>query len=151
MACCQAMLTTPRHRAWLATAAVAAYGLRPWSYWLLLERTGPDRFPFDRHGYGLLGEVLLLGALALPLAALLWWIMRRYHAGQGLLARASTPAWTVVSVLLLLLLGAPLPTHWGAISRLPVVDTWPVLAADLLWLAVSALLRAAAVAPPRRG
>ena len=142
------MLTTPRHRARLAAVAVAAYGLRPASYWLLLERTGPDRFPYDRHGYGLLGDIVLPGALAVPLAALLRWIMRRYHAGQGVLAPASTRAWTMVSFMLLLLLGAPPPAHWGAMDRLPVADTWPVLATDLLWFAVGALLRAAAVAPP---
>ncbi len=46
-----------------------------------MERTGPERFPYDRHGFGLLGDVALLGVLALPLATLLWWIVQRYHAG----------------------------------------------------------------------
>lgn len=131
---------------WLALAAIAAYVLRFLSSALVLNRVGPDRF--DPHGFGLLGDLMLLTALAVPLLGLLWWILRRYRPGRGLLARASTPGWTALSLVLLLLLGAPTPEQWAALIVLPVNDSWPVLTSALAWFAVTALLRAGAVSPP---
>ncbi|MFT8243552.1 hypothetical protein [Roseomonas sp. BN140053] len=130
----------------LALLAVLFYGLRFAASWLVLARVGADRF--DPHGFGLLGDALLLAVLALPLLVLLRWILRRRRPWRGLLAPASAPGWTALSVLLLLLLGAPLPGQVWALLLLPVAASWPVLLAVLFWFATCAALRALAVAPP---
>lgn len=130
----------------LAPLAVATYLLRFGSSWLLLERVGAQRF--DPHAFGLLGDAVLLLALALPLLVLLGWILRRRRPWRGLLAAASAPGWTALSVLLLLLIGAPTPGQVWTFLLLPVQDHWPVLLSALLWFATCAVLRALAVARP---
>ena len=56
------------------------------------------------------------------------------------------PAGTVLSMVLLVLLGAPLPGQVWAL--LPLSDSWPVLASVLLWFVMVAIGRALAVAGP---
>lgn len=66
-------LLAPPRRAWrLALAALAAFVFRPVSYRMVLDRAGPDVFPQDRHGYGLLRD-LMVHAATLPLLAVLLW------------------------------------------------------------------------------
>lgn len=141
---------TPRSPALPVLAAVVLYVLRPFPYAFVLQRVGGERSPWDRHGFGALGDFLLTGVLALPLAGLLWWVALRWRPGQGLLATASTPAHTAASVLALLLLGAPLPAQWGALRLMAATDAWPVLLMVVAWFGAVVLLRAGAVTPPVR-
>ncbi|MDB5413350.1 MAG: hypothetical protein JWR10_1685 [Rubritepida sp.] len=131
---------------WLVPLAVAAYGLRFGSSWLTLALAGDRRF--DPHGFGLLGDAILLSALFLPALGLLLWILRRNRPWRGLLSPASVPLWTGLSVLLFLLIGAPTPGQAWALVLLPLAESWPVLLSALLWFAVAGVLRALAVASP---
>ncbi|WP_458096462.1 hypothetical protein [Roseomonas sp. WA12] len=140
------MILAARPAIWLAPLAIAAYILRFLSSWLLLERVGADRF--DPHAFGLLGDGMLLLALTLPLLLLLWWILGRRRPWRGLFAHGRSGGWTVLSVLLLLLVGSPTPGQAWAFIMLPFRDHWPVLLAALLWFATCAVLRALAVTPP---
>ena len=135
-----------RRVAWFLPLAVAAYGLRFASSWLVLATVGADRF--DPHTFGLLGDAMLLLALLPAMLGLLWWVLRRRRPWRGVFAAASAPGWTALSVLLLLLLGAPTPEQVSALALLPVRDAWPVLLSALLWFAVAAAGRAFAVAAP---
>lgn len=60
----------------------------------------------------------------------------------------ATPAGTALSVVLLVLLGAPLPGQVWALVLLPLRDSWPVLVSALLWFAAVATGRALLVAGP---
>ena len=130
----------------VAVLAILAFLLRFGTSWLVFVQAGAARF--DPHGFGLLGDAVLLAALAGPLLVLLWWILRRSRPWRGFLVPAASPGWTGVSVLVLLLLGAPMPGQVWAIVLLPVRLHWPVLVSVLVWFAVCAVLRALAVAPP---
>ena len=57
-------------------------------------------------------------------------------------------AWTSLSVVLLMLVGAPTLGQVWAVILLPVAGSWPVLASAAVWFATVAHLRAIAVAPP---
>lgn len=127
----------------LLVLAVLAYGLRFLSSWWLLEHAGADRF--DPHGFGLLGDVVLLAALTPFLSVLLVWIVRRRGAWRGLFASASRPGWTLASYMLVLLLGAPTPGQVWAVILLPYDVGWPASASAALWFGVTAVLRAVAV------
>ena len=133
-----------RRVAWLAPVGLASYGLRFASSWLVLDWAGDKRF--DPHGFGLLGDGVLLLALAPVMAVLLGWLLLRRRHWRGLLACGATTAGTVLSVAVLLLLGAPLPGQVWALVLLPLPESWPVLASVLLWFAVVAAGRAFAVA-----
>ena len=139
-------MTNMRHR--IAIWAVLAYLLRFVSSWAVLAWTGDDQF--DRHGFGLLGDALQLSVLAPPLLGLLVWIVRRRLPWRGVLARASTAGWTILSVVLLGLIGAPTLGQVWAVRLLPVTGSWPVLVGAATWLITVAVLRAMAVSPPRR-
>lgn len=140
------MSKEPPASPWLALIAVAAYCLRFGSSWLMLQRVPPARF--DPHGFGLLGDALELAVLAVPLGALLWWILWRRGPWRGLLAPAASPGRTLLSVLLLLLLGAPKLGQVWTMILLPLSECWPVVLSALLWFAVAALLRALAASGP---
>ena len=139
---------TGRRLAALLVLAVLAYGLRFLSSWWLLEHAGADRF--DPHGFGLLGDVVLLAALAPLLTMLLVWIVRRRGVWRGLFASASRPGWTVVSYALVVLLGAPTPGQVWAMILLPYDVAWPASASAALWFGVAAALRAVAVTGSKR-
>ena len=132
---------------WLAVLAVSAYVLRLATSWWLSDRDKTRRF--DIHGFGLFGDMILLGVLALPLAGLLWWILRRRGAWRGLFATASSPGWAALSVVLLIVLGAPTPNQVWAVILLPPIDAWPAMLSAVLWFATAAALRAVAVTGPR--
>ena len=134
-------------RGWIAGWAMLAYLLRFLSSWVVMAWTG-DR-EFDPHGFGLLGDVLQLAAMALPLLCLLIWTVRRQQPWRGLFAPASSVGWTVLSVVLLLLVGAPTLGQAWAVVLLPVTGSWPVLASVAIWFATVSVLRAIAVAPPQ--
>ena len=136
-----------RRAAWLVPLGLAGYGLRFACSWLVLAWAGERRF--DPHGFGLLGDAVLLLVLAPVILALLGWVLRRGHRWRGVLAPAATPVGTVLSVLLLVLLGAPLPGQVWALVLLPLSLSWPVLVSVLLWFAVVAIGRPLAVAGPR--
>lgn len=142
----RSMIPARRRTVSLAPLAVVAYPLRFGASRFLLERVGADRF--DPHGFRLLGDTILLLALAPPLLILLWWILRRRRPWRGLLAAGRTPGWTGLRVLLLLVLGAPTPGQVWAFILLPLRDHWSVLLAALLWSATCAALRALAITPP---
>lgn len=136
-----------RVSAQIALLAVAAYLLRFAASWWLLHHVADDRF--DPHAFGLLGDAILLSMLAPFSAGLLWWILRRRGVWRGLLASASRPGWTLLSILLLLLLGAPTPNQvWAAILLSPV-EAWPAVLSATLWFATAAFLRVVAVTGPR--
>ena len=135
-----------RHAAWLVPLGLASYGLRFASSWLVLAWAGDKHF--DPHGFGLLGDGVLLLALAPVMAGLLGWVLWRPRRWQGVLARGATPAGTVLSVVVLMLLGAPLPGQVWALVLLPPSESWPVLVSALFWFAVGAFGRALAVAGP---
>ena len=134
-------------RRWIAAWAVLAYLLRFLSSWAVVAWTGNREF--DPHGFGLLGDVLQLSAMALPLLGLLIWTVRRRQPWRGLFAPASSIAWTVTSVVLLVLIGARTLGQVWAVILLPITGSWPVLAGVAIWFATVAVLRAVAVAPPR--
>ncbi len=136
------MPTLPSASLWLALLAGAAYGLRFGFSWLVLQRVPAERF--DPHGFGLLGDAIELAALAIPLAALLWWILCRRGSWRGLLAPAASPGRTVLSVLMLLVLGAPTLGQAWTMILLPFSECGPVVLSTLLWFAVAAVLRASA-------
>ena len=127
----------------IAVPAVITYAARFASTWWLVSHEETARF--DPHTFGLLGDAVLLSALALPLAGLLWWSLRRRGAWRGLFAPASSTAWTIVSVASLLLLGAPTPNQIWAVILLPTADAWPAVLSAVCWFAMVALLRAVAV------
>lgn len=131
--------TVPGIAAW----AVLAYLLRFVSSCAVVAWTGAPNF--DPHGFGLLGDVLQLSAMALPLLVLLIWAVRRRQPWRGLLAPASSVAWTVLSVMLLVLIGAPTLGQAWAVILLPPTNSWPVLASAAIWFATVAVLRALAV------
>ena len=133
-------------RGWIAAWAVLAYLLRFLSSWAVLAWTG-DR-EFDPHGFGLLGDVVQLSAMALPLLGLLSWTVGRRRPWRGLAAPASSAARTILSVVLLVLIGAPTLGQAWAVILLPVTASWPVLASAAVWFATVAVLRAMAVSPP---
>ena len=135
-----------RRAAWLVPVGLASYGLRFACSWLVLAWAGDKRF--DPHGFGLLVDAVLLLALAPVMAGLLGWLLWRRRGWRGLLAPGATPAGTVGSVVVLLLLGAPLPGQVWALVLLPLADSWPVLVSALLWFATAAVGRALAVADP---
>ena len=124
-----------------------AYLLRFLSSWAVVAWTGDGKF--DPHGFGLLGDMLQLSAMTLPLLGLLIWTVRGRQPWRGLFAPASSVAWTVVSVVLLVLIGAPTLGQAWAVVLLPVTGSWPVLASVAVWFATVAVLRAIAVAPPQ--
>ena len=136
-----------RRAAWLVPLGLAGYGLRFAASWLVLSWTADRRF--DPHGFGLLGDAVLLLVLAPVMLALLGWVLWRRNRWRGALAPAATPAGTVLSVLLLVLLAAPLPGQVWALVLLPLSLSWPVLVSALLWSGVVAIGRALAVAGPR--
>ncbi len=136
-----------RRAAWLVPLGLGGYGLRFAASWLVLVWAGSRRF--DPHGFGLLGDGVLLLALAPVVLALLGWLLWRRNRWRGILAPAATPARTVLSVLALVLLGAPLPDQVWALVLLPLAESWPVLVSALFWFAVVAISRALAVADPR--
>lgn len=131
----------------VACWAVSAYLLRFASSWAVLAWTA-DR-SFDPHGFGLLGDMLQLSAMALPLLGLLVWMLFRRWTWRGLFAPASSGAWTVVSVVLLVLIGAPTLGQGWAIVLLPLSASWPVLASVVVWCGTVAVLRAMAVSPSK--
>lgn len=137
---------TWRTTAVLVVLAASAYLMRFLSSWWLLEHTGTDRF--DPHGFGLLGDVILLVIQAPFLAVFLAWIVRRRGAWRGLFEPASRPGWTAASYALVLLLGAPTPDQVWAFILLPPPMAWPAVASAALWFAVTALLRAVAITGP---
>jgi hypothetical protein len=126
---------------------VLTYLLRFLSSWAVVAWTGNREF--NPHGFGLLGDFLQLSAMALPLLGLLIWTVRRRQPWRGLFASASSMAWTILSVMLLVLIGAPTLGQAWAIILLPVTGSWPVLASVAVWFATVAVLRAMAVAPPK--
>ncbi len=134
-------------RGWIAAWAVLAYLLRFLSSWAVVTWTGNQEF--DPHGFGLLGDFLQLFVMALPLLGLLIWTVRRRQPWRGLFAPASSMAWTVMSVVLLVLIGTPTLGQVWAVILLPTTGSWPVLAGVAIWFATVAVLRAIAVAPPR--
>jgi len=140
------MLPETRRIFWLAPLAVMAFLLRFGAMWFLQRRVPSERF--DRHGFGLLGDFVFLCALALPLAVLLWWILRRRRPWRGFFAAASTPGRTALSVVLLLLIGAPTLGHVAALVSLPLSESWPALVSALVWWVICAGLRGLAVARP---
>ena len=125
---------------------LASYALRFASSWLVLAWANDTRF--DPHAFGLLGDGVLLLALAPVMAGLLGWLLWRRRAWRGVLAPGATSAGTIVSVVLLLLLGAPLPGQVWALVLLPFSDSWPVLVSVLFWFATVAAGRALLVAAP---
>ncbi len=135
-----------RRAAWLVPLGLAGYGLRFAASWLVLARAGSRRF--DPHGFGLFGDAVLLLALAPVMLALLGWVLWRRNRWRGVLAPAATPAGSVLSAVLLVLLGAPLPGQVWALVLLPLSLSWPVLASALLWFAAVSIGRALAVADP---
>ncbi len=136
-----------RRAAWLVPLGLGDYGLRFAASWLVLAWAGSRRF--DPHGFGLLGDGVLLLVLAPVVLVLLGWVLWRRNRWRGVLAPATTPAGTASSVLLLVLLGTPLPGQVWALVLLPLAESWPVLLSALLWFAVVAVGRALAVAEPR--
>ncbi len=142
------VVTVPgRVKAAAACCAITAYLLRFASSWAVLAWTA-DR-SFDPHGFGLLGDAMQLSAMALPLLGLLVWMLRRRLAWRSLFAPASSVAWTAVSVVTLLLIGAPTLGQAWAVILLPVAASWPVLASSAAWFTTVAILRAMAVQAPR--
>lgn len=137
------------HPGWIAGWAVFVYGLRFLSSWAVLDWTANRNF--DPHAIGLLGDMLQLSIMALPLLGLFAWVIRHRQPWRGLFAPASSPAWTVFSIMLLLLIGAPTLGQAWAIILLPVTESWPVLASVTAWIAVVAVLRALAVSACRPG
>lgn len=133
------------HGASLAAVAVVLYALRFGSVWFVTDTASRE---FDPHAFGLLGDWFLWLALALPLLALLGWALWRRRPWRGLFVPASAPSWTALSLLVLLLLGAPTPGQYWALALLPAAESWPVLAAALAWFGLVAVLRARAVAAP---
>lgn len=131
----------------VSVLAITAYGLRFGASWLLLQAVPAERF--DPHGFGLLGDAIQLAAMAVPLAALVWWINSRRGPWRGLFAPAATPGRTVVSVFLLLVIGAPTLGQVWTMILLPLSACWPVVLSALLWFAVAATLRALAVTDAR--
>ena len=137
-----------RRTAVVVLLVLAVYGLRfASSWWLLGHGLGPR---FDPHAFGTLGDAVLLSVAAPLLAGLLWWVMRRRGAWRGLFAPASRPGWTLLSVLLLLLIGAPTPNQVWAMLLLPAAEAWPAMVSAAGWFVTVALLRAVAVTGPRR-
>ena len=122
-----------------------AYLLRFLASWTVVAWTGNREF--DPHAFGLLGDFLQLSAMALPLLGLLIWTVCRRQPWRGLFAPASSAAWTILSVVLLVLIGAPTLGQAWAIILQPVTRCWPVLASVAVWFATVAVLRAMAVAP----
>ncbi len=125
---------------------LASYGLRFASSWLVLAWAGDKRF--DPHAFGLLGDGVLLLALAPVMVGLLGWLLWRRRGWRGVLAPSATPAGTALSVVVLMLLGAPLPGQVWALVLLPLTESWPVLVSVLFWFGVMALGRALAVTGP---
>ena len=81
------------HRAaWLVPLALVSYGLRFASSWLVLSSAADHRF--DAHGFGLLGDAVLLLVLAPVMLPLLVWVLWRHSQWRGITARAATPAGT---------------------------------------------------------
>ncbi len=136
-----------RRAAWLVPLGLGGYGLRFVASWLVLAWAGSRRF--DPHGFGLFGDGVLLLVLAPVVLALLGWLLWRRNRWRGALAPAATPAGTMLSVLALVLLGAPLPGQIWALMLLPLSLSWPVLGSALFWFAIAAIGRALAVAEPR--
>ena len=136
-------------RGWIAAWAVLAYLLRFLSSWTVVVWTGNREF--DPHGFGLLGDFLQLSAMALPLLGLLIWTVRWRQPWRGLFAPAASVAWTILSVVLLVLIGAPTLGQVWAVILLPLTGSWPVLASVAVWFATVAVLRAMALSSPRPG
>ena len=137
-----------RGAAVMVLLTLAVYVLRFASSWWLLDHGLGQRF--DPHAFGTLGDAVLLSLAAPPLAGLLWWVLRRRGAWRGLFAPASRPGWTLLSILLLLVIGAPTPNQVWAMLLLPLVDAWPAVVSAACWFVTVALLRAVAVTGPRR-
>jgi len=137
-----------RGTAVIVVLTVAAYVLRFASSWWLLGHGLGGRF--DPHAFGTLGDAVLLCVAAPPLAGLLWWVLRRRAAWRGLFAPASGPGWTLLSVLLLLVIGGPTPNQVWAMLLLPPAEAWPAMVSAVGWFVAVALLRAVAVTGPRR-
>lgn len=137
-------------RAGVLLAVAVAYGMRFLSSWAATTLAADRRF--DPHGFGLLGDLVLLGVLAVPGAGLLGWTLWRGLAWRGLTWRglgapASGPGWTAISVAILLVFGAPLPGQVWALRLLPLGESWPVALVVLGWFVLVAVLRGAAVRP----
>jgi hypothetical protein len=131
----------------ISVLAITAYGLRFGASWLLLQEVPAERF--DPHGFGLFGDAVQLAATAVPLGALLWWIISRRGPWRGLFAPAATRFRTVVSAFMLLVVGAPTLGQVWAMILLPFSACWPVVLSAVLWFAVVAVLRALAVTGAR--
>ena len=137
-----------RGTALMVLPVLAVYVLRFASSWWLLGQGLGSRF--DPHAFGTLGDAVLLSVAASPLAGLLWWIMRRRGAWRGLFAPASGPGWTLLSILLLLVIGAPTPNQVWAMLLLPAAEAWPAMVSAACWFITAALLRAVAVTGSRQ-
>ena len=127
----------------ISALAITAYGLRFGASWLLLQTEPAERF--DPHGFGLFGDAVQLGAMAAPLGAFLWWIISRRGPWRGVFAPAATPGRTILSVLLLLVIGAPTLGQVWAMILLPLSACWPVVLS-----AVALVRRRRGAARPRR-
>lgn len=125
---------------WIACWAVLAYVLRFLSSWAVLAWTGSREF--DPHGFGLLGDGLQLSAMAPPLVGLLIWAVRCRQPWRGLFAPTSSLAWTALSIVLLVLVGAPTLGQAWAIILLPIEQSWPVLASATVWFVTVAVCSA---------
>ena len=131
----------------ISVIAIAAYGLRLGASWLLLQTVPAERF--DPHGFGLLGDAIQLAAMAAPLGVFLSWIISRRGPWRGVFAPAATPGRTILSGLLLLVIGAPTLGQVWAMILLPLSACWPVVLSAVLWFGVVAVLRALAVTGAR--
>ena len=127
----------------LVLLVLAVYVLRFASSWWLFAQGFSQRF--DPHAFGTLGDAVLLSVAALP-----WWVLRRRGAWRGLFAPAAGPGWTLLSVVLLLVIGAPTPNQVWAMLLLPAADSWPAIPSAASWFATVALLRAVAITGSRR-
>ena len=135
------MRVTP---AWPLMALVAlAWSLRPASYAAVLDGLSRDAlWNFDRHGFGLMWDVIVHAAGLPFLLAAAWWAAR--HPG-----RAARPGW--LSWPVLALLGTPSLAGALALRDLPFGRSWPVALSSVLWFAACLRLRAAWVGGGRGG